>query len=266
MLFPILRNATGKAVRVLPRWVHSGIARLIATLLPPRLWYWPVFRLSYWTAPVFRLRPAGPDNDRFHQALLLNRFLGMFTRAGRPFPIPYRVVGATALLEAARDNRGMILCSAHVPLVKVGLRAVMEMGLTPTAAIVETPTEDQRIAIWGLDERLPAILVAPNVLVRARTVLRNHGSVALLIDARSGLPYSPNILRLAGKMGARVVFFFTELQPDGHIEVLFLAPPDPYCSSEETIQANLQALDREVQRILGRTSSVAIPEMAPQER
>lgn len=65
-----------------------------------------------------------------------------------------------------------------------------------------------------------------------------------------GPSYSLNMLRLARITGARTLFFFTELQPDGQIDVTFSKPPDPFCSTEETIQENLLALDRETKRIL----------------
>jgi len=91
-------------------------------------------------APAFRLRYKAPDYDRLYKARLVERFLAMLTRTGKAFPIPYRVSGMDALLDAT-------------------------------------------------------------------------GS--------------------------------------GSIEVTFSKPPDLFCSTEETIQANLLTLERETKRILG---------------
>jgi hypothetical protein len=120
-------------------------------------------------------------------------------------------------------------------------------------ALAGQPGHDNAIAIWGLRERLPALRTQPNVLLRARTVLRSGGSVALLLDADRGAPLSPNILRLAGRLGARVVFWWTELECDGTIHVTFAQPPDPSCRTEAGIAANLAALAGQTRRIMRRT-------------
>jgi len=258
VLFPILRNAAGYAVDVSSRWVHSGIALLITLFFPPRVWYLTALSISRALVPAFRMRRHGAIHDILHEARLVNRFLAMLTRRGVPFPVPYRIKGVSALFDAAAHTGGVIYVSAHIPLVKVAARAIIETVGMPTRCIALDPDVNEQIAVWGLVQRLPALRPVANVLVRSRSILRAGGSILLLIDPRPGVAYSPNMLRLAGKVGARVVLFFSELMPDGHVEVLFLTPPDPFCRSEEGVQANLQALDREVVRIAGRHLQPAV--------
>lgn len=75
--------------------------------------------------------------------------------------------------------------------------------------------QDRGIPIWGLSERLPVLKVRPDVLLKARTVLRAGGAVLLLVDTEQG-EYSPNTFRLAAALRAKVVFFTAELE-DGEL-------------------------------------------------
>lgn len=156
-----------------------------------------------------------------------------------------------ALLDAATaSGRGVVFCSAHRPLIKVAVRALMETGRTPAVAIAAEPGPDGQISIWGLTQRLPVIKVQPDVLLRASTVLRGGGSVLLLVDTVKG-KYSPNIFRLSSLTGATVVFFTAELETGGIISIRFFHPPRPACRDKDEISANLVALEREIQRISG---------------
>ena len=77
----------------------------------------------------------------------------------------------------------------------------------------------------------------------------------VLVDTVPGESYSSNLLRLAGKTAAPVVFVLTELQQDGVIDVRLVRPPDPFCASADGIDANINALRCEVDRILKKTGS-----------
>ncbi len=181
---------------------------------------------------------------------MLNRMLALLTRHDRPFPVPWRMDrGSRALLASARARGGLLLCSAHLPLVKVAVRAFIETGHAPTAAIAESPASDQTIAVWGLRQRLPALKVDPAVLLRTRTLLRAGESVVLLVDRQAGAGYSPNIFRLARATRATVLFFIPELAADGAVEVRLFAAPHPGCETPEQIDWNLQALAAEVRQV-----------------
>jgi hypothetical protein len=240
---------------MLSRIILPAIARLLVTFLPASTWYRCAWLASGVLASLLRWRFGGGElkPHRFEQAILLNRLLAFLTRAGQPFPVPWRMEPETrGLMNAATlSGRGVVFCSAHLPLVKVGVRALMESGRTPTAAIAAEPGVDGRIPIWGLAERLPAFKVKPDVLLRTRTVLRGGGSVLLLVDTIRG-DYSPNIFRLAGVTGATVLFFTTELEGDGCVLVSVFPAPFSACANRAEITGNVLALDREIKRISGR--------------
>ncbi len=238
---------------MLSRTILPAIARVLTILFPPSMWYRTALLISGILALALWLRGGlGLKPHRFEQAILLNRLLAFLTRAGRPFPVPWRM-GAEAreaMDAAASSGRGVVLCSGHLPLIKIGVRALMESGHTPTAAIAAEPGPDGQIPIWGLAERLPTFKVQPDVLLRTRTLLRRGGSVLLLVDTIAG-DYSPNIFRLARATGASVVFFTTELEGDGCVEVRVFQAPYPGCGNQAEIAGNLGALDRQIKRISG---------------
>jgi hypothetical protein len=202
---------------------------------------------------MLRFGRSGLRPHRFEQAILLNRMLAYLTRTGTPFPVPWFMSeeSRAALESACPAGRGLLVCSAHLPLIKVGARALQETGHTMSGAIAADPDQDGCIAIWGLRERLPAIKVQANVLLRTRTELRKGGCVVLLVDTVKG-EYSPNVFRLAASTGAGILFLTTELSPDGRVEVRIWKPPAPACATPEQITGNLLALDAAVKRISGR--------------
>lgn len=239
---------------MLSRTILPAIARLLTIFLPRPVWYRAALLIGGILAFALWLRRgSGLKPHRFEQAILLNRLLAFLTRTRRPFPVPWRM-GAEAretLDAAASSGRGVVLCSGHLPLIKVGVRAFMESGHSPTAAIAADPGLDGQIPIWGLAERLPTFKVQPDVLLRTRTVLRRGGSILLLVDTIAG-DYSPNIFRLAKATGAAVLFFTTELEGDGCVEVRVFQAPYPGCGNHAEIAGNLLALDRQIKRISGK--------------
>ena len=247
--------------RVLVAFSHIFIpaaAFLIQWLVPARHWYAVSLALSSLIARAGRLRgKSGPWNNSVLRAQLLARLLRPLTRAGRAFPIPSTVTGLD-VLDESRNPNGVVLCSIHLPLARVPVKTIMESGYPLKAALAANALPGGTIRIPGSAERLPAFKVLPVGLVKARTALRKGDWIAALIDtADSDVRYCRNLLRFTGRVGARAVFFFSELQADGRIEVRFVCPPDPWCSTESGIERNIQALNGEVQRILRRPWSSA---------
>jgi lauroyl/myristoyl acyltransferase len=237
-------------VSVLVRWAFAVVIPCLAIVLPTRTWYSAAFRISKALGPVFRLRRDKARESTLHEARLLNRLLALFTRTGRAFPIPVCMRGFEILLEEKSHGRGVVLCSAHLPLIKVALRALIQSGHGPTAVIAEYPGADDQVAAWGLRERTPALRTGPKVLIKVRTLLRSGGTLFLLLDRQLGADYSANVLELVRRTGSRAVFVYAELLPDGQVQVSFRRPPAPDCSGEGAILRNLQVLESDVLRIL----------------
>ena len=235
---------------MLSQTILPAFARALSMTLPAQVWYRSALMASGVFAWLLRLSGRVSHPQRFEQAILLNRLMAFLTRTGVPFPVRWRwTAESEAVLDAAATSgRGLVICSAHLPLIKVAMRALIETGRAPTVVIAAEPGPDGCIAVWGLRERLTALKVGPNVLLKTRTELRNGGRVLLLVDTVKG-EYSPNIFHLAAAMRATVLFFTAELQADGHTAVRVFPAPWPACSNDEEIKANLKAIESLVKDI-----------------
>lgn len=250
--------------------VFYGSARIISMVLPSRLWYPAILRLSRLQAPFLRFLSQLPPYRGDRRALaplgwLLNTWLFALVRLGRPFPIPVKASGLDVLLQAMDHPRGVLICSSHIPLAYICSRPLVDIRRPPTVVIAGGPAAlNGEFAVWGLAQGLPILDPDSNVLVKIRTVLRRGGSVAMLIDTHLDLPYSPNVFRVARALGAQVVFTVAELQPDGSILVEYFSPPDPCCKTDEGVYANLQMLEDRVHRILSGSSGEQSTKTQPQ--
>lgn len=269
MRFAFLLSPIRRIARRFIRFVYGARlivfnygTRLIAFVLPERWWYPVLWRVSrfqaFVLAPFIRFSPARSNtNPSVITTWLLNSWMLRMTSIKCSFPIPIRYKGEEALLEASRNPRGMLLCSAHMPLVEACIRPLLEMNCSKPAC-VDTILMDGEYPVWGSDKRLPGILCDEYVLVRVRSVLRKGGAVALLIDSNFCRTYCANVFQLSRAVGAQVVCAVAELQPDGYILVEYFSPPDPFCTSPDSILLNLQALQTRVDSILQSS-----PESAP---
>jgi hypothetical protein len=228
----------------------SLIAHLCTFMLPVQFWYPAVLRLSRLQASIVRffLRKL---RDRTLESRLLDRWLAFLSRTQVPFPIPWWTADYQDLAETAVHEDGIVYCSANTPLLSLAFRALADLGYpTPTMAVACQPGAEIPALFWGAPDNLPVSEPSLDVLYETHATLQNGGSVLLMADPAQGYPYSPGLFRLAQANGSRVIFVFAELEPDGHIEVQFQTPPDPFCTNESSIQANIYALDLESQRIL----------------
>ena len=226
----------------------EGLAVAIAMMLPEKWWYKAAYQLSFFTGLFIRPELKKLRSIGLNRAEGLNSLLSLLTRTGKPYPIKVVTTG----MEHLDSNDGLVLCTAHIPLVKVSMASILQSGFTITAAITNKPTPDGTMAVWGINNRIPTIARSPTVLIRARTILNCKGSVLLMLDKFYGDAYSPNMLRLCGKTGGRALFYFAELKMDGKIYVSLEQPPYPYCKTEAEIVENLKSLAAKIELITER--------------
>lgn len=230
--------------------------RCIATLLPERLWYPIVLRISRLQALLLRpLVALSPYRRDFRRHIIvswvLNSWLRQLSKLGRPFPIPLRTKGEGTIIDAYRHSNGAIICSVHLPLVHLILRSLAEMNLPPAAVVAgRTEMRNQKIPLWGLEGELPGILPSPTILLRLQRELRRGGAVFALVDTDLGDAIRPNMFRLVQVAKSRAVFAIPELLPNGEILIEYFEPPDPLCLTHPSILANMQALQYQLDRIL----------------
>lgn len=249
------------ALREISQRYFFLVTRLIAFVFPPRHWYRALFAVCrlqhHLLRPLLLLPPyRGDPKRRVGLTWLVESSLLHLLSLGRPFPIPMRQRGLQWIREARTSPKGVVLCSVHLPFARIILRLLVESGLPPTAVVAhETAIVDGEFPVWGTTEKLPGLVSDRDVLLKARTILRKGGFVAALIDSNLGNQPNRNVFRLIRSVGARLVFFVTELQPDGTILIDILQPPDPFCESDESVLSNIAFMQERVDRVLRLPSS-----------
>jgi hypothetical protein len=222
-------------------------ARLLAAVVPPERWFRAAVLMSRWHAKIIGV--AGRSRPAVREAYLRDDLLIELSRLG-PFPVPMRVIGAETLELTASDRGGIVLCATHIPLLMSVIRAAILTGHTPDL-IVAAPhnirLENSQIQPTGMSEGVPAMPPGPNALLRIRTILRRQGLIACTLDGHTEA--SPDLLVLAGRLGARVVTFRTGLAPDGTVTISFQNAVHPFCDSYEAIEANMKAIQEDERRV-----------------
>lgn len=222
----------------------------ILTFFIPRIWW---FRTSMVLASVqTRLtRLLGRRDAHLQDSLLLDYWLVQLTNVG-PFPIPYEVVGERHLYHRPEDKNGLVYAGVHLPCYTVAIRALEDLNAKPNIAIAAAVSigSDGCYPLVGLKERLPALQPGAAAFMRTKRELKANGSVVSMLDSHIGMPLTHQLLQLAGKVGARVVLFWTEFSADGNIKVVFSDPPYSICDTDEKVKANLDAICIERERIL----------------
>ena len=92
-------------------------------------------------------------------------------------------------------------------------------------------------------------------MLRARTTLRARGIVGSLIDEGVQGALSGSLMRLAGRMGTRVILFWSEMDDEGRVLLTYQTAPYPIPDTEEKVIANLAVLEAERMRIFSALAS-----------
>ena len=252
-----MRDKCVRAMKALANVVSiERRALLLSTLIPPKYWFRAAVLMSRWQAHISSM--IRKTRRGVSEAYLRDNWLIEFSRLGA-FPIPVRVSGAELLASTVADRGGVVLCSTHVPLLLVVMRVMILTGHKPDVVVVDP--DNMRVGNTalqpaGLMDGVPAVSPGPKGLLRIRTVLRNRGLVACTLDSRAGGPSHPDLLVLAGRLGARTVTFCTELGPDGVVIVAFKNAVHPYCDSVRAIEENIEAMLDDERRLLAKLNGV----------
>ena len=233
--------------------IQAVIASSIVIFLNEKYWYKTAYWTTYLYYPLSLFKKHKKNNGiAFTRASILNTLLSFLTRANKPFPIPYTISGLE-LLE--NNDAGIVFCTTHLPLVKVAISATLTSGFKIDKAIVATPNTQELMPVWGITQKIPTIKSDKLSLLRAKNILSQKGCVLLMLDGYYGGKYSPNIMRLAGKLGSKAIFFLPELKPNGNIDIQIMQLPHPYCENEIAVTNNIQFVSDKVDQLLERYKS-----------
>ncbi len=255
---PSIRMRKLLKLSVVFRFLNLSIFKLlvhaIAFCFPVEKWYAVVLFISKisrfkLTHIVIKKYPLG-----LIKAFDVNTLLSLLTRKGRYFPIPYRIRG----LDLLDHNNGLVLCTVHIPLIKVAICGLIENEFKVDAVIVGEPIPGGKMSVWGITHKIPILLRNLHVLLKAKNLLQKNESVLLMVDQGAFGSYSPNILKLCGKLGSKLVFLFAELQVDGTVETYVTEAPFPYCKNSNEIEENLKYLKQASDEIVLRYQNQSI--------
>lgn len=231
--------------------IYKSIAFYIRFFYSPIRWFDVSYTITNLTKHVFSNSLNKEQSQTRKRAEQLNKILSLLTRSQIEFPIPYLFDSH----EIPDGNQGKIICSVHLPLLKVAVKSCLEHDIKIDYALVGTATKDHKMAVWGKSFKVPTIVRSPHVLLHARTHLQNNQTLLLMIDRVDG-SYSPNILKLCQIMHAQLYFLFSELQSDGVIATRYVSAPFPNCKTSEEIDVNLHFLRQEADSIFARYESL----------
>jgi hypothetical protein len=238
---------------------------LITRLLPRRMWFpaiWRICRLQAFLAGPIIARSILRNDPRRKVivAWTLEAWLRRLKRLQPEYVPPIEARGLETVPLASGNQNGLVFCSVHLPLVDATLAPISRIGCAPAAVVAANMSPGERYPIWGYEEGLPAINSDGLALVKMRSILRRGGSVAVLVDTDWCTTFSANTFRLVRSLGTRLIFMLPEIQPNGQIVVEYSQPPDPLCSSDESIRLNMRALQVGIDRILsGHRKSQGMP-------
>jgi len=234
------------------RWLASLLhlrrqVRFVTWVVPNRYWYRATLAICQLQGAI---NGALGGNRVLTEAVMLDNWLSELTAIGA-FPVPY-LLNRIDALEANDPKVGTLHCWIHEPLVEFLMRPLLEQGYSEPVVVADPGriVDGNRIMVPGTGKRLTAIPAEEYAIRLARRLLLDGTSVICLADEYLGGPLQPVVLRLAGRVGARVVFQWAARRPDGVIEVTFRNAPHPYCETDDAVRENLAFLQEAQQRAL----------------
>ena len=246
--YHIIKNYDDFSVRKLLLYPS---AILITALLPRKWWYWAAYYCAY--AISFFLRKGMYNiSQRYTRAERLNTLLALITRCRKAYYIPISIKGFE---HCSHPDSGLLLCTVHIPLLKVAIGKMLDNDVHIDAAIAAIPGPNNTMSFWGTTKQVAAILSDSKVLLKVKSILQNNGTVTLMVDRYYGKPISPNIFHLAAKTGTKLAYVLIELLPNGQLVAKVIPPPHTICTDEASVNENIAALKHEMDSLVGRYKS-----------
>lgn len=214
--FPWVRRVLALVLRMCPAGRRFQLAEQVSSL-------------------IMRLMPARATHD-LREATLW-RLLDLLTRNGTTFPVPLDVSGGELMTSAIESGAGVLVVTTHSVLNSLVLRYLHDLGQVP--AILAT---DPHVPIIGTRSTLDGMCPSVGTLRRIRRGLAEGRLVCAMIDCRPAnaartaaefvtaageMRISTGLLRMAMQCGARILFTYFHLGPDGRIVAVVGGPDRP---------------------------------------
>lgn len=214
--------------------IHAVAWVLVKTCSQTRA-YDAAIAINRWTQPICGLLQliAISLTNRDRRYPLLKRMFSAMTRSGG-VSLRVRVRNEEALIRTYRNHGRLILCTAHFGLTMAIFRALEERNLE--AISISFGGNGQVDGWhWGCQKRLRLIKPGPSALFQARKALEAGTILIAYLDHAVSkirpiwsksvtMGISPNIFEFAQLSSIPILFFSSELAPDGAIVLDFVEP------------------------------------------
>ena len=223
------------------------IAYLIARSFSPQYWFNAALIVTKLTSHFSRMfidSASIPVN--IARLRNIDAVLSMLTRTGIEFPIKSILIANEIPIKGLTKT---VLCTAHFPLSRITVRKMIESGINISGALDGDPFVGKYLGIWGSHAEIPIIKESPHTLLEIKTILNNGGNVVLMID-KDFTKISPNVLILARKIYAQILFFITDLEKDNTVCGELLTPPFIKPKSDEEIDENISFFNNYIREYL----------------
>lgn len=210
---------------------------VIVLFINPSKWYKVAHKIYCFIRPLKYFYRYKKETFEIKRVYILNQILSLLTRTNIAFHIPYHFDSAEI-----KNEKGILFCSSHMPLIKVGIKAMVENNYTIDSIIALKPTNNGKVSIWGMSNGVNALKADNNVLLKLRTILSKKSNVALMVDDTATNKYSGNSMKICKLTGSKAAFIFAILKDDGTISTWLESAPFPYCNTNDEIEKNIAYL------------------------
>lgn len=234
MLFRLVMWTVATIMRVVPRSLRAGTA----------------FRASRLLLPIVRRLPDMAETARMHVEREEDTAFGMalrvMDRLEVGFDLRFHVKGEALLRDALRLETGTLLVGTHALTTQLIMRALCDEGIA-----FHLIAGADRYHIAGTTRWIPTIQTNAQMLVRARTALRQgevvwalldrgapHPGRTTLVETRLGdVHVADALLRVAEATGARTLIMMSRMRDDGTVSVRYSLPPSgPHAPASELLK------------------------------
>jgi hypothetical protein len=223
----------------------SLITYLIRKIYSNKKWSIKVFKVTNWTKYIPLTQRDIAINKGLRRGKQMDKLYSLLTRNSE-FIIPTKLLP----IPTISNDTGLVICTIHLPLAKVGLRTLLENNFDIDYALVGGATKDGKMAVWGTRNKLNTLVRNNIVLLKAKKILEQKRRIILMCDNSKTGEISTNIFKIVKKSNAKIIYLFYRLETNNTLTTWLSFPSHPYCLCDEEITINVNELNQEREKII----------------
>ena len=223
----------------------SLITFIIRKVYSNKNWSIKVFKITNWTKYIPLTQSDVTINKGLRRGKQMDKLYSLLTRKSE-FNIPTKLIP----IPTISSETGLVICTVHLPLAKVGLRTLLENNFYIDYALVGGATKDGKLAVWGTRKKLNILVRNNSVLLKAKKLLEQKKRIILMCDNSKTGEISTNIFKIVNKSNAKIIYLFYQLENDNTLTTWLKFPSYPFCSNDQEIAINVKELMEERDKVI----------------